>query len=225
MTSPRFRSVAVHWPRFFAGVAVMTGLLLLAAEWEPMAPVMDSFPLLMLLICVLMAGVVGFGRPWAEFELRDEGVLRREGLLFSLFRSASWMPWGALEQCEIREEMDGTRSLTLRTRHGAAWKIWEKYGSGDLDAFRQEIVSRLERAPGSDGAEVMVTSSAWDGVAARVVVGVLAAGWLALAALTATGPATGRGFRVARLAAMALLLAPLLWRAFFARRAPALPGG
>lgn len=221
---PRLRSVAVRWPRLFTGAAVMTGLLILAVEWEPMAPVLDSFPLSMLAIGLLMAGVVGIGRPSAEFELRDEGVLRREGLLFSLFRRSSWMPWGAVAGCEMKEEMDGSRSLTLRTRHGAAWKIWEKYGGGaDLDAFHREIAARLERAPAGDAAVEM--RSAWDGVAARIVVGALAAAWLALAVLTAIGPADVRGSRIVKLLAMALLLAPLLWRAFFARRGAVHPGG
>jgi hypothetical protein len=47
----------------------------------------------------------------------------------------------------VKEEMDGSRSLTLRTRHGATWKIWEKYGSGDLDALGREIAARVECAP------------------------------------------------------------------------------
>lgn len=218
MNPPRYRSVAVHWPRLIAGVAVMTGLLILAAESEWAAPVLDSPVVSLLAIVLLMAGVVGFGRPWAEFELRDEGVLRREGLLFSLFPIASWMPWGAIAGCEVKEEMDGTRSLTLRTRHGAAWKVWEKYGTGaEFDAFRGEIVSRLER-PRMAGADAVEMRSAWDGVAARIIVGALAAAWIALAILTAAGPADARGWRFARLLAMALMLAPLLWRAFFVRR-------
>lgn len=218
MNSPRFRSVAVHWPRLLAGCAVMTGLLILAATWAPAAPVVDSFPLMMLAIGGMMAVVVGVGRPTAELELRDDGVLRWEGLVFSLFRRSFWMPWGAIERCEVKEEMDGTRSLTLRTRHGAAWKIWERYGSGDLDAFGREIAARLERAS-PDADDVVQTRSAWDGVAARLVVGALAAGWLALAVLTATGPAAGRGARTARLLAMALVLAPMVFRAFLYRRA------
>jgi hypothetical protein len=65
--------------------------------------------------------------------------------------------------------------------------------------------------------------SAWDGMAARLVGGALAAGWLALAVLTMTGPAAGRDARLAKLPATALLLAPLLWRASVARRATAAP--
>lgn len=220
MNSTRYRSVAVHWPRLFAGCAVMTGLLILAVEWEPLArvaaPVLDSPVLALLAIGVLMASVVGFARPWAEFEVRKDGIVRREGLFFSLFHDAVWIPWAAIESCEMREELDGSRSLTLRTRHGRAWKIWEKFGKGgDFDALHREIVSRLDhpRTP-SDAADAVVMRSAWDGVAARVLVGILALGWAALAVLTATGPAAGRGSRVARLAAMALMLAPLVWRAF-----------
>jgi hypothetical protein len=225
MNPPRYRSVAVHWPRLFAGVAVMMGLLILAAESEAMAPVLDSPVLSILAIVALMASVVGFGRPWAEFELRDEGVLRREGLVFSLFPVASWLPWGAIAGCEMKEEMDGTRSLTLRTRRGAGWKIWEKYGSGvEFDAVRAEIEARLERAPTGEGTAVEMRS-VWDGVAARVIVGALGVAWIALAVLTATGPADARGWRFARLLTMALLLGPLLWRAFFVPRAPPHPGG
>ena len=220
MNPPRYRSVAVHWPRLIAGVAVMTGLLILAAESETMAPVLDSPVLSMLAIGLLMAAVVGFGRPWAQFELRGEGVLRREGLVFSLLPIASWMPWGAIAGCEVKEEMDGSRSLNLRTRHGAGWKIWEKYGSGaEFDAFRGEIAARLARRHATDaGADAVVMRSAWDGVAARIIVGALAVAWIALAVLTAAGPTEHRGSRVAKLLAMALLLAPLLWRAFFVRR-------
>ncbi|HEY0020176.1 MAG TPA: hypothetical protein VGC13_28025 [Longimicrobium sp.] len=217
MNPPRYRSVAVHWPRLLAGCAVMTGLLILAAAWEPAAPVLDSPLLSMLCIGAMMAGVVGFGRPWAEFELRDEGVLRREGLVFSLFRRASWMPWAAIERCDLAEELDGSRSLTLHTRHGAAWKLWEKYG-GDFDAFHRELATRLERrsAAGADAAAPM--RSAWDGGGARIAVGVLAVAWVALGVATVMGPAEGRGARLARLAAVGLLLAPLLIRAFFGRR-------
>lgn len=225
MTSPRFRSVAVSWPRLMAGCAVMTGLLILAVEWEPFAriadPVLGSAPLSLLAIGGLMAAVVGFGRPWAEFELRDDGVVMRKGLFFSLLRTASWMPWSVIATSEMREELDGSRSLSLRTRHDRVWKIWEKYGSGtDFDAFHREIAARLERPrPASDAAaEAVAMRSAWDGVAARVVVGALAAGWVALAVLTAVGPTTGRGGRLARLFAMALLLAPMVWRAFLHRR-------
>ena len=130
-------------------------------------------------------------------------------------------PAGVIAASEAREELDGSRSLSLRTRHGRAWKIWEKYGSGsDFDAFHREITSRLDRPrPASDAAaEAAVMRSAWDGVAARVLVGVLAAGWVALAATTAMGPADGHGARWARLFAMALLLAPMVWRAFLHRR-------
>jgi hypothetical protein len=92
MNPTRFRSVAVYWPPLMAGVAVMTELLILTAEWEPLSPVLDTFPQTMLAIGGMMAVVVGFGRPTAEFELRDDGVLRREGPVFSLFRRAFWMP-------------------------------------------------------------------------------------------------------------------------------------
>jgi hypothetical protein len=221
MNPHRYRSVAVHWPRLLAGCAVMTGLLILAAEWEPMAPVLNSPLLSMLSIGVMMAGVVGFGRPWAEFELRDEGVLRREGMVFSLFRRTSWMPWAAIERCDLTEELDGSRSLTLRTRHGAAWKLWEKYGGGgDFDAFHRELAARLARrhAAGADAAAAMEMRSAWDGGGARIAVGVLAVAWVALAVATALGPAEGRGARLARLTAVGLLLAPLLIRAFFGRQ-------
>jgi|GEM_PF-3878804 len=226
MIPPRYRSVAVSWPRLLAGCAVMTALLILAVEWEPFAriakPVMDSFPLTMVAIVLLFAAVIGFGRPWAEFEVTESGILRRQGIVFSLLRRSYWMPWGAIAACEMKEEMDGSRSLTLRTRHGAAWKMWETYGTGDLDAFHREIVARLERPATADAAgDAMAMRSVWDGVAPRVVVGVLAVAWVALAVLTAAGPAEGRGSRVARLLAMALLLAPLVWRAFFVRRAPA----
>jgi hypothetical protein len=199
-------------------MAVMTGVLILAAESEAMAPVLDSPVLSLLVIGLLMAGVVGFGRPWAEFELRDEGVLRREGLFFALFPVASWMPWGAIAGCEVKEEMDGSRSLTLRTRCGAGWKIWEKYGSGaEFDAFRGEIAARLERAATGAGAAVEMRS-AWDGVGARALVGALGVSWVALAVLAAVGPEEHRGSRLVKLLATALLLGPLLWRAFFVRR-------
>ena len=224
MNPPRYRSVAVSWPRLLAGCAVMTGLLILAVEWAPLAriadPVLGSFPLSLLAIGLLMAAVVGFGRPWAEFELRDDGVVMRKGLFFSLLRTARWMPWSVIAASEVREELDGSRSLSLRTRHGRAWKIWEKYGSGsDFDAFHREITSRLARprTPVDAAAEAAAMRSAWDGVAARVLVGALAAGWVALAAMTAMGPADGRGARWARLFAMALLLAPMVWRAFLHR--------
>jgi hypothetical protein len=231
MNPPRYRSVAVSWPRLMAGCAVMMGLLILAVEWKPLAriadPVLESFPLTMLAIGVLMAAVVGFGRPWAELELRDDGVAMRKGLVYSLLRTASWMPWSAIVACEVREELDGSRSLSLRTRHGRVWKIWEKFGSGSgFDAFHREIASRLDRPrPASDAAaEAVAMRSAWDGVAARVLVGVLAAGWAALAVLAATGPASGRGGRLVRLFAMALVLAPLVYRAFVHRRAaPPIP--
>lgn len=234
MTSSRYRSVAVSWTRLMAGCAVMTGLLILAVEWEPLARIADSvlgsFPLTMLAIGVLMAAVVGFGRPWAEFELRDDGVVMRKGLFYSLLRTASWMPWSVIATSEVREELDGSRSISLRTRHGRVWRVWEKYGSGaDFDAFHREIAARLERPrPAADAAgEPAAMRSAWDGVAARVVVGALAAGWVALAVLTATSTTAGRGARWARLFAMALLLAPLVWRTFLHRRAssaPSIPG-
>jgi hypothetical protein len=231
MNPPRYRSVAVSWPRLMAGCAVMTGLLILAVEWEPFArvaaPVLDSPVLALLVIGVLMAAVVGFGRPWAEFELRDDGVVLRKGLFFSLLRTASWMPWSVIAASEVREELDGSRSLSLRTRHGRVWKIWEKYGSGsDFDVFHREITSRLDRPrPASDAAaEAVAMRSAWDGVAARVLVGALTAGWVVLAVMTSMGPAEGRAARWARLFAMALLLAPMVWRAFFVHRAQASPG-
>lgn len=227
MNPPRYRSVAVHWPRLLAGCAVMTGLLILAAEWEPMAPVLDSPLLSMLAIGGMMTGVVGFGRPGAEFELRDEGVLRREGLVFSLFRRASWMPWAAIERCDLAEELDGSRSLTLRTRHGAAWKLWEKFGSGgDFDAFHRELAMRLERRPaaGADAAAPAEMRSAWDGGTARVLVAALAIAWVALGVAAALGPAEGRGARLARLVAVGLLLAPLLIHAFFGRRGSSAAG-
>lgn len=227
MNPPRYRSVAVHWPRLLAGCAVMTGLLILAAQWEPMAPVLNSPLLSMLAIGGMMAGVVGFGRPRAEFELRDEGVLRREGLVFSLFRRASWMPWAAIERCDLAEELDGSRSLTLRTRHGAAWKLWEKFGGGgDFDAFHRELATRLERRPArdADAAAPAEMRSAWDGGTARVLVAVLAIAWVALGVAAAMGPAEGRGARLARLAAVGLLLAPLLIRAFLGRRSASAAG-
>ena len=224
MNPPRYRSVAVSWPRLMAGCAAMTGLLILAVEWEPMAPVLDSPLLSLLVIGLLMAAVVGFGRPWAEFELQDDGVLMRKGLFFSLLRTSFWMPWSVIAASEVREELDGSRSLSLRTRHGRVWKIWEKYGSGsDFDAFHREIASRLDRPrPASDAAaEAAAMRSAWDGGAARVLVGALAVGWAALAVMAAAGPAAGRGARLARLFAMALLLAPLVYRAFLHRRGAA----
>ena len=228
MTLPRYRSVAVSWPRLMAGCAVMTGLLILAVEWEPLAriarPVIGSFPLSLLVIGGLMAAVVGFGRPWAEFELRDDGIVSRKGLFFSLLRTASWMPWSAIATSEMREELDDSRSLSLRTRHGRVWKIWEKYGSGsDFDAFHREIASRLDHPrPAADAAaEAVAMRSAWDGVAARMLVGALAVGWIALAVTTALGAAEGRGARLARLFAMALLLVPMVWRAFLHRRGAA----
>jgi hypothetical protein len=228
MNSPSFRSVSVSWPRLMAGCAVMTGLLILAVEWEPFAriadPVLGSAPLSLLVIGLLIAAVVGFGRPWAEFELRDDGVVMRKGLFFSLLRTASWIPWSVIATSDVREELDGSRSLSLRTRHGRVWKIWEKYGSGsDFDAFHREIASRLDRPRrASDAAaEAVAMRSAWDGVAARVLVGALAAGWVALAGMTGIGPAQGRGARLARLFAMALLLAPMVGRAFLHRRGAA----
>lgn len=232
MNPRRYRSVAVSWPRLIAGCAVMTGLLILAVEWQPFArvadPVLGSAPLSLMAIGILIAAVVGFGRPWAEFELRDDAVVMRKGLFFSLLRTSHWMPWSVIATGEVREELDGSRSLSLRTRHGRVCKIWEKYGSGsDFDAFHGEIAARLDRPRPASGAaaEAAAMRSAWDGVAARVLVGALAAGWAALAVMTAMGPADGRGARLARLFAMALLLAPMVWRAFFVRRAQASPGG
>lgn len=224
MTSLGYRSVAVHWPRLLAGCAMMTGLLILAVEWEPLArvarPVINSFPLLMIAILLMFAAVIGFGRPWAEYEVLDLGLIRREGGVYSLFRRAHALPWAAVESAETREEMDGTRSFTIRTNHGAEWKVWEKFGSKDgFDAFRNAVAQRLEARPRAPGAASPVqVRSVWDGAAARIVAGALAAGWLLLAVMTAMGRSTGRGARVARLVGMALLLAPLGWRAFFVRR-------
>lgn len=227
MTPPRYRSVAVHWPRLFAGAAVMTGLLILAVEWEPLArvadPVLDSPVLSFLAIGVLMAAVVGFARPWADYEVSEFGIIRREGLFFSLFRGAHAMPWEAIRSATLTKEMDGSRSFTLRTNHGAEWKVWEKFGTrGGFDAFRQEVEARLERRPrGPSDAAPVALRSAWDRLAAHIVVAALAVAWVALAVLTATGPAEGRGQRVARLLAMALILAQMLYRAFLVRRAAA----
>jgi hypothetical protein len=227
--STRYRSVAVHWPRLLAGCAMMTGLLILAVEWEPLAriarPVIDSFPLLMLAIVLLFTAVIGFGRPWAEYEISDSGILRREGLVYSVFRTAHALPWEAVESATTREEMDGTRSFTIRTNHGAEWKVWEKFGSPDgFDAFRQAVAARLESRPRASGAAAPVqVLSVWDGTAARIIVGALAVGWVVLAVLTFAGPAEGRGVRIAKLAGMALLLAPLVWRAF--RPRPPAPVG
>jgi hypothetical protein len=229
MTPPPYRSVAVHWPRLFAGAAAMTGVLMLAVEWEPLArvadPVFDSPVLAFLTIGVLMAAVVGFARPWADYEVSELGIIKREGLFFSLFRGAHAMPWEAIKSAMVMEEMDGSRSFTLRTNHGAEWKVWEKFGTRDgFDAFRQEVATRLERRPrGAWDAAPVALRSAWDGAGARTVVAALAVAWLALALLTATGPAEGRGERVARLLAMALILAPLVWRAFLHRRDRPLP--
>ncbi|HEU4881229.1 MAG TPA: hypothetical protein VFT45_03260 [Longimicrobium sp.] len=228
MTSTRYRSVAVHWPRLLAGCMVMTGLLILAVEWEPLAriarPVIDSFPLLMIAIVLLFAAVIGFGRPWAEYELSDLGIIRREGMVYSLFRGAHSLPWDAVESAVVAEEMDGTRSFTIRTHHGSEWKVWEKFGSKEgFDAFRQAVAQRLEARPRAPGAASPVqVRSVWDGTAARIVVGALAVGWLALTVMTAMGPAAGRGTRWAKLLGMALLLAPLVWRAF--HRAPRTAG-
>lgn len=231
MNPPRYRSVAVRWPRLIAGTAVMTGLLILSVEWEPLArvaePVFGSPLLALLAIGVLMAAVVGVGRPWADYQISDFGIIRREGLIFSLFRGAHAMPWEAIESATVMEEMDGSRSLTLRTKHGAEWKVWEKFGTrGGFDAFRQEVTTRLERRPrGPPDAAPVALRSAWDGAAARIVVAALAAGWLVLAVLTITGPAAGRSVRIAKLLALALLLAPMLYRAFFVRRTQVHPGG
>lgn len=225
MTSPRYRSVAVHWPRLMAGCLVMTGLLILAVEWEPLArvarPVMDSPVLTLLAIVLLFAAVIGFGRPWAEYELSDLGILRREGMIYSLLRTAHALPWEAVESAEVREEMDGTRSFTIRTNRGAEWKVWEKFGSADgFDAFRHAVAQRLESRPRTPGAASPVqVRSVWDGVAARILVGALVTGWAVLAVLAATGPAAGRDARLAKLLGMALLLAPMVWRAFLNRRA------
>lgn len=224
MNPRRYRSVAVHWPRLFSGVAVMTGVLILAVEWEPLArvagPVFDSPVLSFLAIGLLMAAVVGFARPWADYEVSEFGIIRREGLFFSLFRGAHAMPWEAVESAVVTEEMDGSRSLTLRTNHGAEWKVWEKFGTRDgFDAFRQEVATRLERRPrGPSDAAPVALRSAWDSVAARIVVAALAVGWVALALLTAAGPAEGRGARIAKLLGMAFILAPMAWRAFVGRR-------
>ncbi|WP_420127408.1 hypothetical protein [Longimicrobium sp.] len=224
MTPPRYRSVAVHWPRLLAGCAVMTGLLILAMEWEPLAriarPVMDSSVLTLLAIALLFAAVIGFGRPWAEYELSDHGIVRREGVIYSLFRTAHALPWEAVESAAVLEEMDGTRSFTIRTHHGVEWKVWEKFGTADgFDAFRHAVARRLEARPRTPGAPPPVqVRSVWDGAAARIVVGALAVGWLVLAVLTATGPTAGRGARVPKLLGMALILVPMLWRAFMHRR-------
>ncbi|HYR12408.1 MAG TPA: hypothetical protein VEQ60_31765 [Longimicrobium sp.] len=226
MTSLTYRSVAVHWPRLIAGCLAMTGVLILAVEWNPLArvarPVMDSFPLLMLAIVLLFAAVLGFGRPWAEFELSELGILRREGVIYSLFRTAHALPWDAVESATVREEMDGTRSFVIRSNHGAEWKVWEKFGSADgFDAFRQAVAERLEARPRAPGAAGPVqVRSVWDGVGARVFVGALAVGWAVLAVVTATGPAEGRGARTAKLLGMALILAPMVFRAFVHRRRP-----
>jgi hypothetical protein len=120
----------------------------------------------------------------------------------------------------VAEEMDGTRSFTIRTSHGAEWKVWEKSGSTDgFDAFRQAVAERLEARPRAPGvASPVQVRSVWDGAAARIVGGALAVGWVALAVMTATGPAAGRGARLARLLAMALLVAPLVWRAAVRRQ-------
>jgi hypothetical protein len=182
MTSIRYRSVAVHWPRLLAGCAVMTGLLILAVEWEPFAriarPVIESPALTMLAIVLLFAAVIGFGRPWAEYELSELGIVRREGLVYSLFRGAHSLPWEAVASAEVREEMDGTRSFTIRTNHGAEWKVWEKFGSADgFDAFRNAVAARLEARPRASGAAGPVqVRSVWDGAGARVFVGALALG-------------------------------------------------
>jgi hypothetical protein len=227
MTALRYRSVAVHWPRLLAGCMGMTGLLILAVEWEPFAriarPVIESFPLLMMAILLLFAAVIGFGRPWAEYELSDLGIVRREGRVYALFRGAHSLPWDAVESAVVAEEMDGTRSFTIRTHHGAEWKVWEKFGSTDgFDAFRQAVAERLEARPRAPGAASPIqVRSVWNGAAARIVVGALAVGWVALAVMTALGPAAGRGARLAKLLAMALLLAPLVWRGFLYRRGTA----
>ena len=220
MKPPRYRSVAVYWPRLIAGTVMMTGVLILAAESRAAEPVLDSGPLTMLAIGVMFALVVGFGRPWADYELADDGILKREGLVFSLFRRRHWLPWDAVTESVVTEEMDGSRSLTLRTRHGAEWKVWEKFGSrGGFDAFRQAVAERLERRPREPGAPAPVeqSRSAWDRPGTRVLAGALALGWVVLLVLTLAGPAAGRGNRLGTLVGTELLLAPLLYRAY---RAP-----
>ena len=111
------------------------------------------------------------------------------------------------------------RTLTLRTSHGAEWKIWEKFGTRDgFDAFRLAVTQRLESRPHTtDAAPPVQTTSVWDGTAARVVTGALAVGWLALVVLTVSHPAPHPAVQTAKLLALALLLGPMVWRAFIRR--------
>jgi hypothetical protein len=151
-----YRSVAVHWPRLVLGIVLVTVLLSAAATWGPLAratsPVFRSVPAAMAVIGALLAAVVGFGRPTAELQARADGLHRREGRFFRWFARASLLRWDEVTGVDVREEMDGSRSLTLRRAGGTDWKVWERFGTPRaFDGFVDAVTRRLKTPPEADG--------------------------------------------------------------------------
>lgn len=212
MTDPRIRSVAVHWGRLLGSVAVLLAALFALFSWPAGARALDHDAVALLVPVFLLAVPLGVGRPWAEVGLDAAGIRSREGRFFRWLPRTVEIGWDEVSAAETREELDGSRSLTVRARSGREIRVWETYSEGTaFDAVERHVRDALRGRGVEVGAGArVVRTSVWNGSAARVAVAMAAAGWLGLVGWLALHPPENRAWMTLRLAWMAALLAPLV---------------
>lgn len=207
---PAIRTAVVHWGRMIVVVAVLTAALGWLAG-SRFGAVLDHPAGALAAPLLLLGAAYRAALSRAEYRLTESGILRVGG---------REVPWAEVAGCTVAEEMDGTRSLTVQARDGTRpVKVFEKGSTGmEFEAFATRLATEAVRRAPVGGEPAVAGRIDAEHPAARAPVAALVLGIAGLGVATLLHPPRDPSWTALRLAVMALLAAPLAWRAFGRRR-------